>query len=151
MDNTFTEKEQAEISNLLGQQIKRNKNLQHFDLTSTGLSALIIKDMGSYLRRATACLVVHLSDNPGLTNENIEYLPARIHTRPLEDMERFTRIHRLVVQLYEKLPPQQKEGIIRKMTNLAHFQKKTIDPAQKSIFQRIIGFKQQMPGTGQWY
>ena len=37
-------------------------------------------------------LVVHLSDNPGLSDENLDYLPQRIKCRPAEDIERFARI-----------------------------------------------------------
>lgn len=85
-----------------------------------------MRDMGSYLRRATACLVVHLSDNPGLTNEITDYLASRIKCRPLEDMERFTRINKICTGLYETLPPHLKEGIIRKMVNLNSFKTKQI-------------------------
>jgi hypothetical protein len=44
------------------------------------------------LRRAGSLLSIHLSGNPGLTEENREYLVKRIRCRPNEDLERFNRI-----------------------------------------------------------
>jgi hypothetical protein len=64
----------------------------HLDLTCTGLSNLIIRELGSCLRRAGSLLSIHLSGNPGLTEENCEYLANRIKCRPREDIERFSRI-----------------------------------------------------------
>lgn len=81
-----------EIVKMLGTIIKRNKQLLHLDLTCTGLTNLIVHEMGSHLRRAGSLLSIHLSGNPGLSRENCEYLANRIKCRPREDIERFSRI-----------------------------------------------------------
>ena len=91
-DTKYTEKEQLEIVALLGKQIKHNRQLLHLDLTSTGLSALVIKELGTCLRRARSLLSIHLSGNAGLTKKNQDYLVQRLKTRPNEDLERFARI-----------------------------------------------------------
>lgn len=150
-DSKFTDKEQLEICGLLGQAIKRNKQLLHFDLTSTGLTTLIIKEMGSIIRRAASVLCVHLSDNPGLNDENCDYLPKRIKCRPREDIERFNRIQNLVIRYFEEIPQSHREGIVRKMNNMTVFKKNLTEPTNKLIFNRFIGFKEQQPGSGQWY
>lgn len=64
----------------------------HFDLTSTGLNDMVVREVGTSLRRATSLLAIHLSGNPGMTAYNLEFLPRRIRVRPNEDMERFKRI-----------------------------------------------------------
>jgi hypothetical protein len=66
--------------------------LIHFDLTSTGLNDMVVREVGTSLRRATSLLAIHLSGNPGMTAYNLEFLPRRIRVRPNEDMERFKRI-----------------------------------------------------------
>ena len=58
----------------------------HLDLSCTGLSPLIVKEIGDALRRARSLLSIHLSDNPGLTKENLDYFPERLKLRPNEDM-----------------------------------------------------------------
>ena len=59
---------------LLGKQIKFNPNLAHLDLSSTGLTKYIIHGLGKTLRRSRSLLAIHLSENPGLTNENKAYI-----------------------------------------------------------------------------
>jgi hypothetical protein len=46
----------------------------HLDLTSTSLSRYVIREVGTSLRRAASLLVLHLSGNPGLSNEMRLYL-----------------------------------------------------------------------------
>lgn len=77
---------------LLGGTIKHNKNLIHFDLTCTGLTIHIIKELGNVLRRAGSLLAIHLSGNAGVTEENHDYLVKRVRCRANEDIERFLRI-----------------------------------------------------------
>ena len=81
---------------MLGKIIKHSRTLQHMNLSGTGLSAQVIYEMGTILRRSRAILSLHLSGNPGLSQENMEYLHKRIRCRPNEDVERFTRIQAVV-------------------------------------------------------
>ena len=37
------------------------------------------------------------------------------------------------------------------MKHMTQFEKKAMEPNEKLVFQRIIGFKKEMPGSGQWY
>ena len=74
-DGSSTEKEQSELVQMLGHTIKHNKELLHLDLSCTGLPSLVIKELGACLKRSPSLLAIHLSDNPGLTKENLEYLP----------------------------------------------------------------------------
>ena len=69
-DRKYSEKEQQEIVMLLGSAIKHNKELLHLDLTSTELTSLVVREIGQHLRRSPSLLSIHLSDNPGLTEEN---------------------------------------------------------------------------------
>ena len=77
---------------MLGKIIKHSRTLIHFNLTGCGLSKEVIFEIGTCLRRSRSVLVIHLSGNPGLTDENFDYLPRRAKCRPREDIERFTRI-----------------------------------------------------------
>ena len=56
---------------MLGKIIKHSRTLQHMNLSGTGLSAQVIYEMGTILRRARAILSLHLSANPGLSQENM--------------------------------------------------------------------------------
>ena len=85
-----------EINTMLGKIIKHSRTLIHFNLTGCGLSKEVIFEIGTCLRRSRSVLVIHASGNPGLTDENFDYLPRRVKCRPREDIERFTRISGVV-------------------------------------------------------
>jgi len=91
-DNKTSEKEQIEIVHLIGKAIKHNKQLIHLDLTATGLTTLIVRDLGTILRRAGSLLAIHFSGNPGLSQEIADFLHTRIRQRPREDIEKYLRI-----------------------------------------------------------
>ena len=145
------EKEQLRVAESLSKAIKRNKHLLHFDLTSTGLPALVIKEIGLSMKRAGSLLAIHLTDNPGLTPENLELVPKTIKCRPVEDIDRFKRIQSHVKQYLKTLQHVYKEGITWKMNKQITFVKRSTEPMQNLIFQRFIGFKEEQPGSGQWY
>ena len=86
------DRSEQDVIDMLGKIIKHSRSLQHMNLSGTGLSEKVIYEMGTILRRARAILSLHLSGNPGLSSENMEYLHNRIRCRPNEDIERFTRI-----------------------------------------------------------
>jgi len=81
---------------MLGKIIKHSKTMQHMNLTGTGLSSQVIYEFGTFLRRSRSVCVVHLSGNPGISQENLEYLSTRVKCRSKEDIERFTRIQAVV-------------------------------------------------------
>ena len=49
------------------------------DLSGTGLNHKIVYELGKCLRRARAVCAIHLSGNPGASDENRLYLNQRIH------------------------------------------------------------------------
>jgi hypothetical protein len=71
-----------------------------------------VKKLGGVLKRATSLLSVHLSGNPG----NFKKLAARIKCRPLEDIDRFTRIQTFVNECVQSLSPQLVQGVVYKMS-----------------------------------
>jgi hypothetical protein len=71
---------EMQILELLGRLIKFNKKFVHFDLTSTGLTHFMIKSLAKQLRRSQALVAIHLSGNPGLAEDNIDFLRHRIPT-----------------------------------------------------------------------
>lgn len=95
-DSTSYENHVHEVNEMLGKIIKHSKTIIHMNLTGTGLSSGVIYEMGNCLRRARSLLCLHLSGNPGLTQENFEYLGDRIRGRAREDIERFTRVSAVV-------------------------------------------------------
>ena len=56
---------------MLGRLIKFNPKFIHFDLTSTGLNKFLIFELGKMLKRSRSLLAIHLSENPGLSEENV--------------------------------------------------------------------------------
>ena len=85
-----------EVNSMLGKIIKHSKTMIHMNLTGCGLSKEVIYEIGTCLRRSRSLLVIHLSGNPGLTDENFDYLPRRVLCRQNEDIERYTRVTGLV-------------------------------------------------------
>jgi hypothetical protein len=71
------------LNNLMGI-IKRNKNMQHLNLTSVGLTERMLVDVGSSLTRAKSLLSVHLCGNKGVTDRLKQYLEKRIRCKSLE-------------------------------------------------------------------
>ena len=63
--------------------VKYNQKLYHLDLTHTGLNELMIKKIGTALNKARSLVGIHLSDNPGITERNLEFLKDRIRCRDL--------------------------------------------------------------------
>ena len=107
---------------LLGGIIKRNKNLVHLDLSATGLTVWILKELGSAFKRAPALLAVHLTNNPGLTSDQnfdlTNYMSLRMRCRPKENIPRFLRIQKVVSELVKSHELQRKslsKGIVAKM------------------------------------
>jgi hypothetical protein len=54
--------------------IKYNKSLIHLDLSYTRLDEMMVKALGTALRRAKSLVAVHFTGNPGACQNNAEYL-----------------------------------------------------------------------------
>lgn len=54
--------------------IKYNKSLIHMDLSYTRLDEMMVKALGTALRRAKSLVAVHFTGNPGANQTNAEYL-----------------------------------------------------------------------------
>lgn len=89
---------------LVGKLIKHNQCLLHLDLSGTGLEAKLLLGIAEALRKAKSLLSVHLSGNPGLTDQVQDTFVQRIRARPNEDVERFVRIQNLVKKVTSKIP-----------------------------------------------
>ena len=74
------------------------------DITSTGLGSFIIRELGTCLRRSRSILSIHLTGNPGMSQENYEFFINRIKCRPNENIARFTRIKSLVAEMTKDFP-----------------------------------------------
>lgn len=69
----------SEITLDLCKFIKYNTSLQHLSLSSTGLDFEMIKALADgAITKARSLLSLHLSDNPGITPDNIAFLKTRI-------------------------------------------------------------------------
>ena len=153
------EYEVEEVNYLLGKIIKHSRTMIHMDLTGCGLSEGVVHEIGTCLRRSRSVLVIHLSGNPGLSKENLEYLENRVKCRPREDIERYTRVSGFVKGVIQGSGAATNiiNGIKVKIERDSDFhQVHKKDPIEFSIndqliFQRILGHKEEQRGTGQWY
>ena len=60
------------IAVLLSEVMKKNRKLQHLDLSSTNLPSQVLVYLCDRLRKSRSILSVHFSDNPGLQDESVE-------------------------------------------------------------------------------
>ena len=104
LDADPTEKRIDHVLLFLGKIIKQNKNMHHMDLSGTGLNHKVVYELGQFLRRARAVCSIHLSGNPGASEENRLYLNQRIHCMANEDMLRFGRIQTILKELIREKP-----------------------------------------------
>ena len=112
-----TEKEQLHVIHMIGKMIKHNRAMQHMDLTSTGLSSFLVKEVGNALRKARALLCIHLSGNQGVADKGTKaWLVERIKCRPGEDIARFSRIRDKIGRLMKDDPPNMLDGIKARVT-----------------------------------
>lgn len=65
--------------------IKYNKSLLHLNLSHTGLTEHQVREIGTSLRRGRSILVLHLSGNPGVTEDIKSYLQERVRCAPRQD------------------------------------------------------------------
>lgn len=59
--------------------------MQHIDLTSTNLPSQVIIHLCNRLRKSRSILSMHLTDNPGLSNQDLEQtISAILKCKPKE-------------------------------------------------------------------
>ena len=80
-DGEMDELDDQLITNL-AKFVKYNFKLLHCDLSHTGLSKQMMKELGPALRRSKSLLCLHLSGNPGVDTELKEFMFNRVHCRP---------------------------------------------------------------------
>ena len=68
----------------LNQLIRFNTRLQSVNLSNTGLNAQVLVGLVSSLRHAKSLLCLHLTANPGITDEVEEYYRQRLSVKPDE-------------------------------------------------------------------
>ena len=61
--------------------IKYNPHLHHLDLQGTGLTEFVLRQIARALRKSRSLVGIHLSENPGLTQEVKEYIFQRVHCK----------------------------------------------------------------------
>lgn len=139
--------------------MKYNKNLLHLDLTSTGLNEAMLWYLGTALRRAKSLISLHLSGNPGITSTLKEYLYKRVRCKAIEEVNqiKFNQAPtHISTKKSEPLAQNIQEGVqLRNVLNQKRLNNSTIgqsNPMDEStlIFQRWLGHKEEMPGSGQW-
>ena len=77
----FSDLSQKVVENLK-HLIKRNKRLQHVNLSGTGLTEYMMLHIGTAMRRAKSLLSIHLCNNPGATDRVRDFLFTRIRCMP---------------------------------------------------------------------
>ena len=58
--------------------LSRNERLFHLDISECGLSADMLKEIAKAVSYAPSLLALHLSGNPGLSQETIEHLVLKL-------------------------------------------------------------------------
>ena len=169
----FSDLSQKVIENL-SFLIKRNKRLQHVNLSNTGLTEYMIVAIGRNMRRAKSLLSIHLCQNKGATPRVKEYLQSRIRCVPTTEKIKFSpseiidgmqMINTEMVLKKQLSTGKEEDGekpIARETIKVKqNMERKRIfslvnefsdDTAtdSKMIFTRILGHKEDMPGSGQW-
>lgn len=68
--------------------IKYNHHLQHLDLTNTGLDAEILREVADQgLCKARSLVSLHLSQNPGITDEILAFYWQRLKAHEQPDLQ----------------------------------------------------------------
>ena len=163
-EERLTEDEEQIIENL-GKFIKYNKQLLYLNLSHTQIGTNLLKRIVICLRRAMSLLVLDISGNIGITDQLREYLSGRIRCRqnPL-DVERLNYVQEVINMINKSYDNQEikKEKILKSMqmrsikqvANLTQIDKlnqiRTFQPNENLIYQRVLGHKLDMPGSGQW-
>lgn len=69
------------VAECLSNLIKYSPHLHHLDLVACGLTKYIFKEIAKALRKSRSLVGIHLSENPGLTDETKTFLFDRVHAK----------------------------------------------------------------------
>ena len=147
--------------------IKRNKSLVHLDLSNTNLTELMLWRIGSALCRAKSLVSIHFTNCQGITPALKRQLFKRTHSR--KAIEKKLRSDEMfeVTDEYHTMTMQERANVLNSekffKENMAIRQESkqafvNPNPANKLptdgdhqlIFERQLGHKDDIPGSGQW-
>jgi len=159
------DEDEQEILQNLGKFIKHNNSLLQLDLSHTQLRANLLRELVTCLRRAQSLLTLDISGNPGVSDELRAYLERRLHCKqdPL-DLERLNYVQADITDVNkaydernnknEKILDSMEVRSIREVTSTKFTNRltnvRTYQANENLIYQRILGHKEDMPGSGQW-
>ena len=152
--------------------IKKNKQLIHFDLTSTNLTEYMIWKIGSALSKAKSVVSIHFSNNQCISPALKQNLFKRISCKNLKPERRIGLDIGLSDKVITNNPELPSQPIsVSRMSALANKEKFMLENMQirkikktsfqtedeldsmdqnKFILERQIGHKLDLPGYGQW-
>lgn len=140
--------------------VKHNLKLQHLNLSYTGMSQYMLLQFGPALRRSRSLLALHLSGNPGLSQDLKSHLHQRTHSQPYIDPINISLIADIALKkkLYQGLEIQNtlrqgvkmKELVSQKEIKFEGHAKLDFNENHILGFERLLGHKQDMPGHAQW-
>ena len=79
------------------------------------MTTFVIQGLSNALRRTQSLIALHLSGNPGMSDDTKDAFAKRIICRPNEVILRFTRIENLIKQALKDQPAQPVEAVESKM------------------------------------
>eukprot|EP00347_Sterkiella_histriomuscorum_P014450 403360819 len=135
LKNTKSTDVNTKIMISLSNFIKYNKNLLHLDISNTGMTQPMLWSLGTALRRSRSLVSIHLSGNPGVTEQLKEYLHQRSPR-----------------QQYIEEGVQLKQVFQQKKQQNTHFEQDNQAQSEnkKLIIQRFLGHKRDIKLSGQW-
>ena len=71
--------EEKTVGKLLAKFISCNRSLLHLDLSDTGITSLMLVRLGNAINASPSLLAIHLSGNPGVLEDPVEKLAAKLN------------------------------------------------------------------------
>ena len=179
-DREDYEMSHAEImANRFSKLIRYNQTMQHIDLTNTGLSEVFLFQMLPALRRAKGLLSFHVGANPGVNKKISQYWMEKLrclerpppisimiqkeknnYKRILEDkraMKKLSKQKMSQLQFKSKQMDQMFAKEIFSQNSVIHssnyhsLTEVTVKTSAADMsIQRVLGCKEDIPGSGQW-
>lgn len=139
--------------------LKLNSKLIHLNLSYTGLSKIMLMQLGPALRRSKSMLSLHLNGNPGIDEDLKKHLHERVHCMPYFKQGKIEELGKQTLAKFQsglEYGTALKNSMKLKETKL---QQKTKDHGtfriekdkdSKSIlgFNRFLGHREVMPSSG---
>ena len=71
--------EEKTVGKFLAKFISCNRSLLHLDLSDTGITSLMLVRLGNAINASPSLLAIHLSGNPGVLEDPVQKLAAKIN------------------------------------------------------------------------